>query len=89
MGVIIKYQLDFSDVGLKVSNDVFSGDFILDADITAQMARGSAGSTFELKIYDLPDQKATALHQQVKTSHRGKVAIKLGYMDDPGGFRRG
>jgi len=88
MGVIIKYQLDFSDVDLKVSNDVFAGDFILDADITAQMARGSAGSTFELKIYDLPNQKAKALHQQVKTSHSGKVAIKLGYMDDPGGFSK-
>jgi hypothetical protein len=86
MSVIIKYQLEFPDVGLKVSNDAFSGDFILDADVTAKMNRGASGSSFEIKIYDLPDAKAQALHDQVEKSHRGKVKIKLGYMDDPGGF---
>jgi hypothetical protein len=86
MSVIIKYQLDFTDIGLKVSNDAFAGDFILDADINASMSRGASGATFDIKIYDLPNAKAQALHDQLKTSHRGKVNIKLGYMDDPSIF---
>lgn len=82
MSTIIKYQLEFTDIGLKISNDAFSGDFILDADINATMSRGASGATFDIKIYDLPDAKAQALHDQLKNSHRGTVNIKLGYMDD-------
>jgi len=54
MGVIIKYQLEFPEAKLTVANDIYKGDFILDADITAKMMRGSQGSSFQITLYDLP-----------------------------------
>jgi hypothetical protein len=75
MGVIIKYQLSFPDANLKVSNDFFSGDFIIDADISVEMRRGQAGCSFELKLYDLPLAKAK------KIETLSSVIIKLGYFD--------
>src|SRR5262245_37669755 len=83
MGVILKYQVDFPDpdVGFKVSNELFSGNFIIDADIKAEMARGTVGSQFEVKLSDLPEAEANKLYQRVQTSKLGKVVIKLGYMD--------
>ena len=83
MGVILKYQVDFPDpdVGFKVSNELFSGNFIIDADIKAEMARGTVGSQFEVKLSDLPEAEANKLYQRVQTSKLGNVVIKLGYMD--------
>jgi len=73
-------------VDLKVSNERFCRDFILDADITAQMARGSAGSTFELKFTIYPT-RSKGTPSAMKTSHSGS-RNQLGYMDDPGGFSK-
>lgn len=75
MGIIIKYQLAFPDAKLKVSNDIFGGDFIIDADITVEMRRGQAGCSFEIDIYDLPLKKA----KEIKPL--SQVTIKLGYFD--------
>ena len=69
MGVIIKYQLKFPEVELRVSNDVLSGDFIIDADITATTLRGAAGSSFEIKLYDLPQKKAQEIEQRLQRSN--------------------
>ncbi len=82
MGIIIKYQLKFPDVdNLKISNDMFSGDFILDADIKVAMNRGKAGASFKIKLYDLPMAKAKEIQKQV--SKPAQVVISLGYFDAP------
>jgi len=88
VGVIIKYQLEFPEVGLKVSNDLADGEFILDADITAKMKRGMEGGSFEIKLYDLPLEKAKAIKEKAKAIKEkagtlARVIIKLGYFDGP------
>jgi hypothetical protein len=82
MGVIIKYLLKFPEVGLKVSNDVFSGDFVIDAAITATTLRGAAGSSFEIKLYDLPQKKAQEIEQKLRDKQPVSADISLGYFDD-------
>jgi hypothetical protein len=86
MSVIIKYQLKFPEVELKVSNDLFSGEFILDADITATTVRGAAGSTFEIKLYDLPKNKAGEIDQRLLKKEPIGVQINLGYFGGPFGL---
>lgn len=81
MGVILKYQINFPEVGLKVSNDLTSGDFIIDADIKAQMDRGAAGSQFAVKLYDLPQKQVEKLNKKLQSTKLGTVVIKLGYLD--------
>src|SRR5438093_11976758 len=82
MGVILKYQVSFPEVGgLRVSNDLASADFIIDADIKAEMARGIAGSQFEVKLYDLPEKKTREIDERLQSAKFGTVVIKLGYMD--------
>lgn len=84
MGVIIKYQLEFSGVDLKVSNDLFKGEFIIDADITATFQRTAMGSSFEIRLYDLPKKKAEELAKKARESQQPvSVLIRLGYFDDP------
>jgi hypothetical protein len=88
MGVVLKYKLEFPEDGLKLSNDAFAGDFIIDADIKAQMARAESGATFEIKLYDLPTKKRELLSKRVKDNKRGKVLITLGYMDGFGATKQ-
>ena len=81
MGVIVKYTIDFKSAGFKVSNDLFEGDFIIDASVQATMQRGAAGSQFEIKLYDLPEDKAAELYKKANSPKDATVEIKLGYMD--------
>jgi hypothetical protein len=81
MGVIVKYLLNFKSAGFTVSNELLAGDFIIDASVEAKMNRGAAGSTFEIKLYDLPDEKAAKLYEKAQTPNDATVVIKLGYMD--------
>ena len=81
MGVIIKYLIDFTGPGFKVSNDLFSGDFVIDVSVRVVMSPGAAGSTFEIKLYDLPESKAEDLNQKAKDPQTARVKIKLGYLD--------
>jgi len=81
MGVIIKYLLDFRDAKFKVSNDVLSGDFIIDADIHAAMMRGEAGGWFKITLYDLPKPKVEELHKITSKIETPIVQIWLGYFD--------
>jgi hypothetical protein len=81
MGVIIKYQLEFPEVRLKLSNDIFSGEFIIDANITVEMKRNIGGASFKIDLIDLPLTKADQIKAQL--SSLPKVIIKLGYFDSP------
>lgn len=82
MGVIIKYQVSFPETGLDVSNDLYSGQFILDAAIKAEMNRGKAGCSFEIKFYGLPLEKAKEQYKKLKNGGL-HVSVKLGYFDGP------
>jgi hypothetical protein len=83
MSVIIKYQVKFPEVDLTVSNDLFSGHFILDADITATTVRGAAGSTFEIKLYDLPKSQAEEIDKRLLNKQPVGVQMSLGYFGGP------
>src|SRR5260370_5652917 len=73
---------------LRVSNDVFSGKYILDADITLTMTAGDTADTFAIKLTNLPLEAA----DQLKTKHAdglsknppqpSRVEIELGYLDE-------
>lgn len=79
MAVVIKYQVAFPDTGLTVSNDAFSGDFIIDASIKVPMLRGARGTTFDITLLDLPEKKV----KELAGVELGKVVVKLGYFDGP------
>lgn len=82
MGVIIKYQLVFPELDLKVSNDLYAGDFIIDADIRASASRGVTGSGFVISLYDLPLAKAKEINKRVREADGlTTVLINLGYFD--------
>jgi hypothetical protein len=83
MGVILKYQLEFPEVALKVSNDIFSGEFIIDSNITVEMKRNTAGTSFKIDLIDLPLEKAQAIRDRAVTL--AHVNINLGYFDSPFG----
>lgn len=85
-GVFIKYVVEFPDAKLKVSNDIMAGDISLDADINVRMSRGTAGATFEIKLYDLPEPKVKTLAEKFKAksapnASKPHVKIQLGYLD--------
>ena len=92
MGFVIWFKLEVPGAGprgllpLRVSNDVLSGDYILDADIRVDLVAGAAASSFTAVLANLPADVADTL----KSKHRdgGKaqplqVTISLGYFDDP------
>ncbi len=83
MGVILKYQLEFPEIGLKVSNDIFSGEYNIDATITVDMKRQASGGSFNVELIDLPMDKVEQLKARIPTL--GKVIISLGYIDSPFG----
>ncbi|HYY81164.1 MAG TPA: hypothetical protein VFD04_18580 [Actinomycetes bacterium] len=92
MGFVIWFKLEVAGAApdgpppLRVSNDVFSGDYVLDADIRVELVAGAAASSFTAVLANLPADVADAL----KSRHRegGKrqplqATISLGYFDDP------
>jgi hypothetical protein len=83
MGVILKYKLEFPEVALKVSNDIFSGEFNIDSNITVEMKRNTGGASFNIEMIDLPLKKAELIKNRVATL--AHVNISLGYFDAPFG----
>jgi hypothetical protein len=71
---------------VKVSNDVFSGQYILDAEISAKMKEGAAAGGFSVRLPNLPADVVDTL----KSKHEEAVAggdplqakIFLGYFED-------
>jgi hypothetical protein len=87
MGVVLWYQIEFPDLKMKVSSDVYSGSYLVDAAISISYAIGQPG-TFEVNFNDLPLAVTRALADQLGrgTGVNGgvKININLGYLDDPG-----
>jgi hypothetical protein len=91
MAFIIWYQLTFPKAGplglvpLRVSNDVFSGDYILDGDIRLTMSSGDVADRFVITLTNLP----VSVVEQLKQKQREglpkeplEVEISLGYFED-------
>ena len=87
MGVVLWYQIDFPDQKTKISSDVYSGDYLVDAEITISYAIGQPG-TFEVNLKDLPlavtKALAKALGQGKGVTGGVKINIRLGYLDEFG-----
>jgi hypothetical protein len=87
MGVVLWYKIEFPDQKIKVSSDVYSGDYLVDAEISISYAIGQPG-TFEVRFKDLPlrvgQTLADALEQGSGVTAGIKIVISLGYLDEPG-----
>jgi hypothetical protein len=77
-------QIEFPEIKLKLSNDVYRGSVIVDPLITVKYEFGQPG-TVKISIKDLPvpvqEQLATALNGNGKNGL--KVVVRLGYLDEP------
>src|SRR5207248_11373387 len=75
------------DLRMKLSSDVRSGDYLVDADISVTYALGQPG-TFDIKFKDLPVKVQQALddaigHKAASPAEGGiQVVIHLGYLDE-------
>jgi len=88
LGVVLWYQVQLPTAGTTVSNDVLSGDYILDAQISVTYGIGQIG-TFEVTLTGLPKTVSDALSSQLLNGPGGEAApgitIRLGYFDLPQG----
>jgi hypothetical protein len=95
MGFVIWYQLVVPGAGLggllplRVSNDVFSGEYVLDADITVDLVPGAAASSFTAVLTNLPADAGETLKGAYDKAAKARkplpVTISLGYFDEPAG----
>ena len=98
MGVVLWQQIEFPDQKIKVSSDVNSGDYLVDAEITITYAIGQP-TEFDVRLDDLPLNVNQALGNALAKANSdaaGKgtgvgpdaggvqIVISLGYLDDPG-----
>jgi hypothetical protein len=73
---------------VKVSNDLFSGQYILDADITIRMKEGANADEFAVVLPNLPADVVNTIkskHSEVISKKDGKpleCKIYLGYFED-------
>jgi hypothetical protein len=89
MGFVVWYKFTFRGNGstlATVSNDVLAGDFIIDAEFTAESKMGREADKFTLTLHDLPLETARKLSAQhlASTALSGPlgVDVHLGYFDD-------
>ncbi|MFE5720439.1 hypothetical protein [Streptomyces erythrochromogenes] len=95
MGFVIWFQVRVEKAGLgglmplRVSNDVFSGEYVLDADIKVDLLSGAAASTFTATLTNLPADITESLKTRHAEALAGRepvqVSLGLGYFEDPAG----
>src|SRR5262249_53477584 len=91
-GFIIWYKLKIDNAGpggllpLVVSNDIFSGQYVLDADIKISMSAGAVADTFTITLCNLPDKVASNLRNKQAEGLASRkplqIDIFLGYFDN-------
>jgi hypothetical protein len=67
---------------IAVSNDLFAGSAVLDADICVTMTEGASADTFEITLINLPT-RTTDLIRAVRAREALAVSVHLGYFDEP------
>lgn len=67
---------------LRVSNDIFGGSFVLDADITVTMTDGAAADSFEIILVNLPAATISLLRER-RAAGALQATVNLGYFDEP------
>lgn len=82
MGLILQYRLALPQQGLTLSNNVYRGEYILDAEITAEMVCGFPGSVFKAKIWNLPEKEVKKLNTALGNGPL-PIQIDLGYFEFP------
>lgn len=88
MGFVIWFKLEVAGgvTPLRVSNDRFDGDYVLDAEVQVDLIAGAAASSFTVVMANLPaDVAATlaSLHKEGGRTRPLQATISLGYFDDP------
>jgi hypothetical protein len=83
-GDILAAAASVSGLGLpiSVSNDVFAGSLILDADITVTMTEGASADTFKVTLINLPTRTADLI-RAVRAGIPLTMSVHLGYFDEP------
>src|SRR5687768_4112642 len=83
-GAILAAAASVSGLGLPlaVSNDLFAGSLVLDADITVTMNEGASADTFEITLINLPTGTADLI-RAVRAGEALRVSVHLGYFDEP------
>jgi hypothetical protein len=67
---------------LTVTNDVYGGGLVLDAEVTVTMGEGATADTFSISLLDLPASSIAQLRSSYPSG--GLTAtISLGYFDEP------
>ncbi|MCD0449196.1 hypothetical protein LO762_08345 [Actinocorallia sp. API 0066] len=95
MGFVIWFQARIEKAAfggllpLRVSNDVFGGEYVLDAEIRIDLVSGAAASTFSITFTSLPADVVETLRSRHAAALAGgkplSVVLSLGYFDDPDG----
>ncbi|MFE5813190.1 hypothetical protein ACFQ6S_07285 [Streptomyces sp. NPDC056479] len=83
-GGLLGAVASFAGLGLPltVTNDVYRGGLVLDAEVTVTMAEGATADTFSVTLVDLPASSIAQLRSH--HPHGGlKATISLGYFDEP------
>ncbi|MDJ0343461.1 hypothetical protein QMK19_18080 [Streptomyces sp. H10-C2] len=83
-GGLVAAVASLTGLGLPVtvSNDMFAGSVVLDAEITVTMTEGAATDTFEITLINLPTA-TTDLIRAVQATTPLSASIHLGYFDEP------
>ncbi|ADB53372.1 hypothetical protein [Conexibacter woesei] len=90
MALILWYRVVFSgpaplpDGWLRLSNDMFAGDYVLDAEISVDMREGAAAPTFSIRFVNLPDyvgERIQEAHRRADRDRQLTAAVHLGYFE--------
>ena len=83
-GGLVAAAASLTGLGLPVtvSNDVLTGSFVLDAEITVTMTEGAAADSFQVTLINLPTRTADLI-RTVQARTPLNVSIHLGYFDEP------
>lgn len=84
MGIVLWHQIEFPEIKLKMSNDVYSGSVIVDPVIKVTYEIGQPSSvkiSFKELHVSVQEQLVTALNDKGKNGL--KVVVRLGYLDEP------
>ncbi|MFE4619347.1 hypothetical protein ACFRJ7_24930 [Streptomyces sp. NPDC056747] len=68
---------------LTVSNHIFDGSLVLDADITVTMNEGAVAGTFDVLLVNVPGNTVAMLRSKIVDTPL-KATVRLGYFDEPG-----